>query len=153
MPSPTSSTSTTPLVRRADQLIERARIAYAKAGGREQPSAASDVNEVAGTTTITLRNINGVLATYQLHGDALRRVPAVTATVDQLIDVAVNRPRDPRSPEYWAGARAVLSFRIEGTPIRRLYAAGTAQDDAFDAGQVEGHAIWRRAQAHAERTD
>ena len=145
----TTSTSTTPPGRRADQLLERARIAFVKAGGREQPGEASDVTEFDGSTTVTLRNVNGVLAVYQLCGDALRRIPVISTSIDDLIEVAASRPRDPRSAEYWAGARAVLSYRINRTPIRRLYAAGTAQDDAFDAGQVEGHAIWRRAQAHA----
>ena len=70
-----------------------------------------------------------------------------TPTVDQLLAAAFAGPRDPRSPEYRAGVRAVLEFRIDGKPIRRPYVPGTAQDDAFDAGQVEGHVIWRRAQA------
>lgn len=58
-------------------------------------------------------------------------------------------PRDPRSDEYRAGVRAALEFRIEGLSIRRPHAAGTAQDDAFDGGLAEGHAIWRKAQAAA----
>ncbi|MFS2007944.1 hypothetical protein ACEN9F_30490 [Duganella sp. CT11-25] len=140
--------STAPPDRRADQLIERARIAYVKAGGREQPGE-SVVVDVDGFTTITLRNINGVLAVYQLHGDMLQRQAVVTATVDQLFDAAFAGPRDPRSAEYRAGARTALEFRIEGLPIRRPYRAGTAADDAFYAGIAEGHAIWRAAQAEA----
>jgi hypothetical protein len=89
------TTSTTPPGRRADQLIERARI----------------------------------------------------GTVDQLHTAAFDRPRDPRSAEYKAGVRAALEFRIEGAPIARPYPAGTAQDDAFDGGLAEGHAIWRAAAA------
>lgn len=54
-------------------LIERARIAYFKAGGSDQPSDASEVVELNGITTITLRNVNGVLAMYRLGGAALRR--------------------------------------------------------------------------------
>lgn len=69
----TSTTGTLPGLR-ADQFIERARIAYAKAGGREQSSGASDVTNVDGAITITLRNINGVLAVYRLKGDRLKRV-------------------------------------------------------------------------------
>ena len=67
--------------------------------------------------------------------------------IDQLMAAAFAGPRSPRSPEYRAGARAVLAFRITSAPIRRPYAAGTAQDDAFDAGQAEGHIIWRRQAA------
>lgn len=55
------------------QLIERARIAYFKAGGIDQPNDASDVIEMNGITTVTLRNINGVLAMYRLGGAPLRR--------------------------------------------------------------------------------
>lgn len=79
---------------------------------------------------------------------ALGGAPA-TASVDQLMAAAFAGPRSPRSPEYRAGARAALAYRIEGTPIQRPYAAGTAQDDAFDAGQAEGPAIWRRAKPEA----
>jgi len=54
-------------------LIERARIAYLKAGGVDQPSDASEVKEINGVTTITLRNLNGVLAMYRFDGAALKR--------------------------------------------------------------------------------
>jgi hypothetical protein len=54
-------------------LIERARIAYFKAGGIDQPSDASEVEEMNGVTTITLRNVNGVLAMYRFGGAALKR--------------------------------------------------------------------------------
>lgn len=70
----TSTTSSTPPGRRADQLIERARIAYAKAGGREQPNAASEVRVINGATIIILTNVNGVLATYRVDGDKLKRI-------------------------------------------------------------------------------
>lgn len=40
-------------------------------GGREQPS---DVTDVDGVTTITLRNINGPLAVYELRGAKLQRL-------------------------------------------------------------------------------
>lgn len=58
-----------------DQLVERARIAYTKSGGREQPSSASDVTDINGAAIITLRNVNGPLARYRLDGDALTRIP------------------------------------------------------------------------------
>ncbi len=135
--------------RRDDALIERAHIAFAKAGGREQPSDTSDVTDVDGVPIVTLRNINGVLAVYRLQGRVLKRVITGAATVDQLLDAAFSTARDPRSAEYRAGVRAALAFRIEGTPIRHQHAAGTAADDAFASGIQEGHAVWRAAQAEA----
>ena len=63
---------------------------------------------------------------------------------DQLLDAAFNVPRDPRSSQYKAGARAALAFRTECAPIVQPYAAGSAEADAFSAGIEEGHAIWRR---------
>lgn len=145
----TTSTRTTPPDHRNDALIERARIAFAKAGGREQPSDASDVTDVDGVTIVTLRNINGVLAVYRLQGGVLKRVTTGAATVDQLFNAAFSTARDPRSAEYRAGVRAALAFRIEGVPIRHQHAAGTAADDAFASGIQEGHAVWRAAQAEA----
>lgn len=136
----------------ADNLIERARIAYLKAGGREQPSSASDVTNIDGVVTVTLRNCNDVLAVYQLHGDSLKRQAVVAATVDQLFASAFDVPRDPRSHDYKVGVRAGLSLRIDGLLIRHPYPAGSAADDALASGVQEGHTIWRRAQAEAAGT-
>lgn len=69
-----TTTSATPPGRSADHLLERARIAYVKAGGREQPGDASEVREISGATIITLTNVNGVLATYRVDGDKLKRI-------------------------------------------------------------------------------
>ena len=68
---------------------------------------------------------------------------------DQLLNAAFNVPRDPRSSQYKAGARAALVFRTEETPIPRPYPAGSVEADAFTAGIEEGHAIWRRTLAAA----
>lgn len=68
-----------------------------------------------------------------------------TLTVEQLYRDAFHSARDPRSPEYKSGVRAALAFRIEGTPIAREYDPASAQDDAFCAGMVEGHALYRAA--------
>jgi hypothetical protein len=223
---PATSTSATPPARRADQLIERARI------GREQPSDASEVREINGATLVTLTNVNGVLATYRVDDDKLKRITdlsryempfedrrefvavmvflfgkagqpsveahtvatqqklvaaavaggfkdaalldryiergALTSTaldlafdaiecaggvdtcwdtieVDTMLASAFHELRAPRSDEYRAGARAALQFRVDGTPISRPYPVGSAGDDAFDGGMVEGHSIWRRA--------
>lgn len=59
-------------------LIERARIAYFKAGGIDHPGEASEVVKKDGVTTITLRNISGVLAMYRLGGAALKRASIIT---------------------------------------------------------------------------
>lgn len=68
---------------------------------------------------------------------------------DQLLDAAFSVPRDPRSSQYKAGARAALAFRTEEIPIPQPYPAGSVEADAFSAGIEEGHAIWRRTVAAA----
>jgi len=67
-------------------------------------------------------------------------------TVDELMQQAFERPRTPRSPEYKAGCRAFLDFKLNQVAIERNYQFGTAQADAFFAGVDEGHAILRHAQ-------
>lgn len=67
--------------------------------------------------------------------------------VEKLFRDAFDRPRDPRSAEYKAGARAVLTYRVKGVRVRCPYQVGTAQSDAYYAGVNEGHHIWR---AHVE---
>ncbi|WP_051293964.1 hypothetical protein [Pseudoduganella violaceinigra] len=69
----------------------------------------------------------------------------MSTQVDTLFRTAFEVPRDPRSEPYKAGVRAALTFRIDGVRIPRLYRPATAEDDAFYAGQAEGHAIWRQA--------
>lgn len=144
--SPLLSTTTIPPGRHTDQLIERALAAYAKAGGREQPSTASDVHDINGSPNAILRNCNGLLAAYCLQGVKLKRLSSGEAIAADLFAQAFERPRDPRSAEYRTGVLAALQFRLAGHAITRPYSAGTAADDAFDAGMVEGHALWRRAQ-------
>lgn len=65
-------------------------------------------------------------------------------TVDELMRIAFDPPRDPRSDEYKAGCRAAMDCRLNGRAIRIPYAIGTAQADAFFSGVDEGHAIYRR---------
>lgn len=77
--------------------------------------------------------------------------PVASATADELFAAAFNQPRDPRSPAYKQGVRAALQFRIEGRRIPKLYDPATAEDDAYYAGQAEGHAIWRSAQTSQNR--
>jgi hypothetical protein len=59
---------------------------------------------------------------------------------------AFDVPRDPRSPEYKAGVRAALEFRLNRQPTTCPYLAGTARADAFLAGLDEGHRIASRVQ-------
>lgn len=66
-------------------------------------------------------------------------------TVDALMAAAFGVPRDPRSPEYKAGVRAALAFRIDGIKIRCPHPMGTAQADAFYSGVDEGRRRWREA--------
>lgn len=73
-------------------------------------------------------------------------------SVDHLYNKAFSSTRDPRSPEYKAGVRAALAYRIDGVRIPQPYQPGTAQDDAYHAGQLEGHAIWRAATSAAAGT-
>jgi hypothetical protein len=68
---------------------------------------------------------------------------ANTPTVDELMAEAFAPGRDPRSPEYKAGVRSILDWRINGAQPALPYALGTAQADAYFAGQEEGGAIWR----------
>jgi hypothetical protein len=76
-------------------------------------------------------------------------VLAIGATADTLFAAAFNVPRDQRSAAYKQGVLAALKFRIDGRRIPKLYNPDTAEDDAYFAGQAEGHAIWRRIQAES----
>lgn len=64
--------------------------------------------------------------------------------VDELMTEAFNLPRDLRSPEYKAGVRAALTYRIEGEKIVCPHQVGTAAADAWLTGADEGHSLWRR---------
>jgi hypothetical protein len=56
------------------ELVDRARMAFAKAGGAELPGSGSDVQEVDGIPFVVLRNVNGILAVYNYDGTSLKRV-------------------------------------------------------------------------------
>ena len=66
-------------------------------------------------------------------------------TVDGMMARLFDRPRDPRSAAYKAGVRMALSFRIIGVKFTCPYPQGGAENDAFYAGALEGHAAWRAA--------
>lgn len=66
------------------------------------------------------------------------------ADIDRLMAEAFSVPRDPRSPQYHAGVRAILERKLIGTPLPALpYLLGSARADAYFAGQNEGLAIAR----------
>jgi hypothetical protein len=69
-------------------------------------------------------------------------------TVEELMAEAFAPGRDPRSQEYKTGVRAILAWRINGVPLEMPppFALGSAQADAYFAGQDEGKAIWRALQ-------
>lgn len=60
----------------------------------------------------------------------------------QLYDTAFHPSREPRSDAYKKGVLAALRYRASSTPIICKYIQGTAEHDAFNAGCIEGHAIW-----------
>ena len=68
-----------------------------------------------------------------------------TLTVARLMAAAFDRPREPRSDAYKAGVRAALvrSFDCITRPVP--YNIGTAEADAFFAGETEGRQIIARA--------
>lgn len=65
------------------------------------------------------------------------------ATVDELVAQAFSTQRDPRSPEYKAGVRAALNYRLNGKRISLPFRIGSAAADAYFSGTDEGHRIWR----------
>lgn len=64
-------------------------------------------------------------------------------TVGQLMADAFDRPRTLRSDAYKRGVRAVLEKRLNAAAFSIPYQPGTAEFDAFGAGNDEGNFIWR----------
>lgn len=65
------------------------------------------------------------------------------ALVDELMRVAFERPRTPRSEAYKLGTLWLLQFRVHGWRPACPHDPGTAEADAFFAGRDEGNEIWR----------
>lgn len=65
-----------------DELIDRARAAYAKAGGTDQPENGGAVREILGATFVVLSNINGTLAVFQWDGAKLTRLKSWPPELD-----------------------------------------------------------------------
>ena len=75
---------------------------------------------------------------------------ANSITLDGLMAAAFDRPREPRSDAYKAGVRAKLSHAFDNVTIAMPYAPGTAEADAFFAGEDEGRAIFARTREGAD---
>lgn len=67
-----------------------------------------------------------------------------TITVDGLMAAAFDRPREPRSSAYCVGVRTLLARRIDGASLALPFEIGTAEADAFFAGEDEGRLILAR---------
>lgn len=57
---------------------------------------------------------------------------------------AAQGPRDPRSPEYMAGIKTTLEWLAgpRDTRLANPHKGGTAQADAWTAGNREAHQRW-----------
>lgn len=67
--------------------------------------------------------------------------PNELALVNRLMASTFDCSRDPRSPTYRAGARALLLFKLVDKPLINPFKAGTEHADAWWAGRDEGMAI------------
>jgi hypothetical protein len=64
-------------------------------------------------------------------------------TAKQLYDKAFHSTRDPRSEAYKAGVLDTLTFKESGQELNHPYDPGTAEADAWFAGNQEAHSLWR----------
>jgi hypothetical protein len=98
------------------------------------------------------RKFHLALHTLSVYQDAAMNAaphhpPALELDPEALVAAAFSTPRTPRSPEYKAGALALLRFkcgqaeRCEACP----HPPGTAAADAWFSGLSEGHSIFRKA--------
>jgi hypothetical protein len=62
---------------------------------------------------------------------------------NQLFNKAFHSTRDPRSGAYKAGVLDTLNSKESGSELKHPFAPGTAESDAWIAGNQEGHNIWR----------
>lgn len=77
--------------------------------------------------------------------------PAALRAVNSLMDWLFLPGRDPRSAAYHAGVRGMLLFKLCHQPLKQPYTVGTAEADAWWAGNEEGrHAIQARLQARED---
>jgi len=73
------------------------------------------------------------------------------STPETLVDAELAKG-SPRSHEYRNGMLDVLNYRMRGVKIHVPHKEGTAAADAYFAGNVRGHALWRTLQAEATPT-
>jgi hypothetical protein len=64
----------------------------------------------------------------------------------QLFNKAFHSTRDPRSAAYKAGVLDTLTFKESGAELKHPFEPGTAESDAWIAGNQEGHSLWRDSQ-------
>jgi len=60
----------------------------------------------------------------------------------QLYEKAFHSTRDARSEAYKAGVLDTLNFKESGTELKHPFQPGTAESDAWFAGNQEGHNLW-----------
>lgn len=75
-------------------------------------------------------------------------MPGALKAVNSLMEWLFRPGRDPRSAAYIAGVRSMLLFKLCDKPLRNPHTLGTAEADAWWAGNEEGRtAIQMRLQA------
>ncbi|MBK6744535.1 MAG: hypothetical protein IPG66_16860 [Hydrogenophilales bacterium] len=93
-------------------------------------------------------------ATISLPGASLKAAHAraqlsyLAAYTPESITAAALSTGTPRSAEYRAGLLDVLKFKMRGERIICIHQAGTAQFDAYMAGNLRGFDVYR---AHLEQ--
>jgi hypothetical protein len=60
----------------------------------------------------------------------------------QLYKKAFHSTRDPRSEAYKTGVMDTLNFKESVSELKHPFEPGTAESDAWIAGNQEGHNIW-----------
>ncbi|MDP2832170.1 MAG: hypothetical protein Q8Q28_02500 [Pseudomonadota bacterium] len=86
-----------------------------------------------------------------LPGASLRHVPGMAyraAYTPESITAAALEHGTARSAEYRAGLLDVLKFKMQRVPIHCPHRPGTAQFDAYFAGNTRGFDVYR---AHLEQ--
>lgn len=96
-----------------------------------------------------LRCLCGADVTYSpVRDDAQAARARCMRLVGEIMALAFDQPRTPRSTAYRVGARDALLGRAMQHSVRNPFELGTSDADAWFAGNAEGHALWR---AEAER--
>jgi hypothetical protein len=97
-------------------------------------------------TRYALPGSSAAIPCTRLHAvPGLRYLAAYTP---ESITAAALATGTPRSAEYRAGLLDVLKFKLQGEPIQCPHRAGTAQFDAYFAGNRHGFDVYR---AHLEQ--